>query len=80
MVKAVMAGANASMLAAVLIEHGPQIAASILQQFERWLNDHDYKSVQQMLGSMSQKAVAEPAAYERANYMKVLQSLDDHIL
>jgi dihydroorotate dehydrogenase (fumarate) len=80
MVKAVMAGASVSMLAAVLIEHGPQIAGSILQQFERWLNDHEYASVEQMLGSMSQKSVAEPAAYERANYMKVLQSLDNHIL
>ena len=80
MVKAAMAGANISMAAAVLIEHGPQVAAGILQHFERWLNDHEYESVREMIGSMSQKAVAEPAAFERANYMKILQSLDDHIL
>lgn len=80
MIKAAMAGANVSMSAAVLIEHGPQVAASMLQHFERWLNDHEYESVSQMIGSMSQKAVAQPAAFERANYMKILQSLDDHIL
>jgi dihydroorotate dehydrogenase (fumarate) len=80
MIKATMAGAKANMLAAVLIEHGPQVASSILQTYERWLNDHDYESVDQMLGSMSQKSIAEPAAFERANYMKILQSLDDNIV
>ncbi|MBI9051506.1 MAG: dihydroorotate dehydrogenase-like protein [Anaerolineaceae bacterium] len=80
LVKAVMAGANVGAVAAVLIERGPQYAATILQQFERWLSDHEYDSVSMMLGAMSQKAVAEPAAFERANYMKILQSLDDSIL
>ena len=39
-----------------------------------WMNEHEYESIVQMQGSMSQKNVAEPAAFERANYMKVLQS------
>jgi dihydroorotate dehydrogenase (fumarate) len=77
LVKASMAGASVSMLAAALIERGPQYAATVLQQYELWLNDHEYNSVQTMLGSMSQKSVAEPAAFERANYMKILQSLDE---
>ena len=41
---------------------------------ERWLEEHEYESVRQACGSMSQRNVAEPAAFERANYMKVLQS------
>jgi dihydroorotate dehydrogenase (fumarate) len=80
LVKALMAGANVGMSAAALIERGPQYAATILQQFERWLNDHEYESVESMIGIMSQKSVVHPAAFERANYMKVLQSLDDSIL
>jgi dihydroorotate dehydrogenase (fumarate) len=41
---------------------------------ERWMKEHEYESVQQMQGSLSQRHVAEPAAFERANYMKVLDS------
>ena len=40
----------------------------------QWLEEHEYESVAQLQGSMSQQNVAEPAAFERANYMKVLQS------
>ena len=40
----------------------------------RWMDEHEYKSVDQMKGSLSQRNVAEPAAFERANYMKTLQS------
>jgi dihydroorotate dehydrogenase (fumarate) len=39
-----------------------------------WLTEHEYESVTQMIGAMSQKHCAEPAAFERANYMKMLQS------
>jgi dihydroorotate dehydrogenase (fumarate) len=39
-----------------------------------WMNDNEYESITQMQGSMSQKSVADPAAFERANYMKVLGS------
>ena len=41
--------------------------------------EHEYASIRQMQGSMSQKSVAEPAAFERANYMKALQSYDDRM-
>jgi dihydroorotate dehydrogenase (fumarate) len=43
---------------------------------ENWMLEHEYISVGQMKGSMSQKSVADPAAFERANYMKALQSFD----
>ena len=41
-----------------------------------WLEAHEYPSIEKMKGSMSQKSVAEPAAFERANYMKALNQFD----
>jgi len=73
-VKAVMAGANVTMMASELLQKGVGRAAEIQAGLENWLAEHEYESIQQMRGSMSQKAVAEPAAFERANYMKVLSS------
>ena len=46
----------------------------ILREMEIWMDEHEYESVAQMIGSMSQKHCAEPAAFERANYMKILDS------
>jgi dihydroorotate dehydrogenase (fumarate) len=79
LIKAVMAGANAAMTASALIEHGPAHAGKILKEAGEWMDEHEYASVRQMLGSMSQKSVAEPAAFERANYMKALRTFDDRM-
>jgi dihydroorotate dehydrogenase (fumarate) len=46
----------------------------ILNDLVNWMEEYEYESVRQMQGSMSQKHVADPAAFERANYMRVLQS------
>jgi dihydroorotate dehydrogenase (fumarate) len=46
----------------------------VLTDLRRWMEEHEYESIRQMLGSMSQQHVAEPAAFERANYLKVLRS------
>jgi len=73
-VKAMMAGARVAMLASELLAHGPPRLGEILIELERWMAEHEYESIAQMQGSMSQRAVAEPAAFERANYMKVLNS------
>jgi dihydroorotate dehydrogenase (fumarate) len=73
-VKAVMAGASVTMMASELLQKGVGRAAEIQAGLENWMMEHEYASIQQMRGSMSQKAVAEPAAFERANYMKVLNS------
>jgi len=73
-IKAVMAGANVTMMASELLQKGIGRAAEIQAGLENWMTEHEYASIQQMRGSMSQKAVAEPAAFERANYMKVLSS------
>jgi dihydroorotate dehydrogenase (fumarate) len=73
-VKAVMAGANVAMMASELLQNGVGRVAEIQAGLESWLVEHEYDSIQQMRGSMSQKAVGEPGAFERANYMKVLSS------
>jgi dihydroorotate dehydrogenase (fumarate) len=58
----------------VLLRKGPGQLAVILQEVRDWLTSHEYESVEQMKGSMSQRSVANPAAFERANYMKTLNS------
>jgi dihydroorotate dehydrogenase (fumarate) len=70
--KLLMAGADITMLCSVLLQHGPGTIAEILKNLNRWMLEHEYVSVQQMRGSMSQKSVADPSAFERANYMKAL--------
>ncbi|MBN1286089.1 MAG: dihydroorotate dehydrogenase-like protein [Anaerolineae bacterium] len=72
--KGLMAGANVTMMASVLLHMGVEHVGVILREMEEWMEANEYESVKQMQGSMSQKNVAEPSAFERANYMKVLQS------
>lgn len=72
--KAMMAGAKVAMMASTLLYNGEQYAGPLLSQLEHWMKEHEYESIQQMQGSMSQRSVKEPAAFERANYMKVLNS------
>jgi len=75
--KAMMAGAKVAMTASNLLHNGEQVVGQILNDLEAWMREREYKSIQQMQGSMSQKSVKEPAAFERANYMKVLGSFRD---
>jgi dihydroorotate dehydrogenase (fumarate) len=73
--KAMMAGAQVAMIASELLWDGsPQRVKDILNQTRIWMEEHGYVSIRQMQGSMSQKSVSNPAAFERANYMKVLNS------
>ena len=72
-----MAGAKVAMMASTLLNNGEQVISSMLNELGSWMESHEYKSIQQMQGSMSQKSVKEPAAFERANYMKVLGSFRD---
>jgi len=73
-VKAVMAGASVTMVASEFLQKGVGRASALLGDLTSWLEAHEYASINQMKGSMSQQAVAEPAAFERANYMMVLSS------
>ena len=72
MVKAVMAGASVVMTASELIANGIGRAEDMLKEFSDWVTWHNYESVNQIRGVLSQKSVAVPAAFERANYMKAL--------
>jgi dihydroorotate dehydrogenase (fumarate) len=72
--KAVMAGANVAMMASELLANGVGRIRVILDEMRQWMEEYEYQSVSQMRGSMSQRHVSEPAAFERANYMKTLHS------
>jgi dihydroorotate dehydrogenase (fumarate) len=78
--KSVMAGASGTMLASSLLTHGTKHVTEILTDMQMWMETFEYQSIQQMKGSMSQRAVAEPAAFERANYMKALASFDSRLI
>lgn len=75
--KAMMSGAKVAMMASHLLHNGEQVIPSLLDEMQEWMDQREYESIQQMQGSMSQKFVKEPAAFERANYMKVLGSFRD---
>lgn len=73
-IKAVMAGASVTMIASEFLKNGIGRAPEILAEVHDWLEQREYESINQMKGSMSQQAVAEPDSFERANYMMVLGS------
>lgn len=77
--KAMMAGASVAMLTSELLANGIYRLTEILADLRAWMVEHEYESIAQMRGSMSQRAVAEPAAFERANYMKALNSFDNRL-
>ena len=71
-IKSMMAGANVAMMTSALLKHGIDHIKGILHGMEYWMDSHEYESIKQMQGSMSHRKCSEPAAFERANYMKVL--------
>lgn len=73
-IKSMMAGARVAMMTSALLRNGIGHIASMLEGIKAWMEKYEYASIRQMQGSMSQKSVAEPAAFVRANYMKVLSS------
>jgi dihydroorotate dehydrogenase (fumarate) len=72
--KSMMAGAQVAMVASELLQNGPERLASMVEEMRAWMQEHEYESVAQMRGSMSQRKVADPGVFERANYMRVLQA------
>jgi len=73
-IKMIMVGADVTMVCATLLRNGPGRVKELLKGVKEWMMEHEYESVDQMKGSMSQVACADPAAFERANYMKALQT------
>jgi dihydroorotate dehydrogenase (fumarate) len=72
--KALMAGAKVAMMASELLQNGIKRLGQILVELVRWMQEREYESVRQMIGSLSQQHASEPAAFERANYMKMLDA------
>jgi dihydroorotate dehydrogenase (fumarate) len=73
-IKSVMAGARVAMMASALLKNGIDYLDSVREDLVHWMEEHEYSSIGQMCGSMSQRNVPDPTAFERANYMKVLSS------
>ncbi|MDX9722104.1 MAG: dihydroorotate dehydrogenase-like protein [Myxococcota bacterium] len=73
-VKSVMAGASVAMMTSALLSRGIDHLATVRAGFDKWAENHEYESVAQMRGAMSQKNVADPTAFERATYIKVLNA------
>jgi len=73
-IKAIMVGADAVQLVSVLLQHGPEQLALLRQQLERWMGEREYDSVSQMRGSMNLGRCPDPAAFERGNYIRLLQT------
>jgi dihydroorotate dehydrogenase (fumarate) len=74
LLKSMMAGAKVAMSTSCLLRYGIEYAGQIIQDLKEWMEEHEYESIQQMQGSMSVRSATNAAAFERANYMKVLSS------
>jgi len=72
--KMLMAGADVTMLCSVLIRHGVQQIGVIERELVAWMEEHEYDSVTQLKGSLSQKNCADPATFERAQYMRAIST------
>ena len=72
--KAMMAGARVAMMTSALLRNGVGHLRTLPASLVAWMEEHEYSSIRQMQGSMSYRSIANPAAFERANYMKVLSS------
>jgi len=72
--KAMMVGARVAMMTSALLTHGIGHLNTVRADLLTWMEQHEYESIRQMQGSMSHRSVANPAAFERGNYMKVLSS------
>jgi len=73
-IKALLAGADAVYLCSVLLNKGPEYCAELLKQLNHWLTEHEYESIKQMQGSVSQFCAIDPASYEHSNYRDVIKS------
>jgi len=69
-----MSGAHAVQMVSALLQNGPEYLRTVRELLIRWMEQHEYASLAQMQASMSLARCPDPRAYERANYMHILQS------
>jgi len=72
--KSVMAGAQVAMMTSALLISGISHLKTVQENLIRWMEEHEYQSIRQMRGSLSRRAVPDPSAFERGNYIKTLSS------
>jgi dihydroorotate dehydrogenase (fumarate) len=72
--KMLMVGADVTCLCSVLMRHGVKQIAVVEGEMRTWMEQHEYESVQQLKGSLSQRKCDDPSAYERAQYMRAISS------
>jgi dihydroorotate dehydrogenase (fumarate) len=73
-IKAILTGAHAVQLVSVLLRHGPHVLDTILEGIRLWMTTHGYKSIEEFRGRLNHTRSPDPAAFERANYIRVLRS------
>jgi dihydroorotate dehydrogenase (fumarate) len=74
-VKLLMVGANVTMMCSSLMRHGINHLRHVERELREWMEEHEYESVAQMQGSMSQLRCADPGAFERAQYMRAVKGM-----
>ena len=72
-IKGIMAGADTLQIVSLLLRQGPQALVSMVADFTAWMQEHDYNDISEMRGCLSHRNSPDPAAFERANYLRVLQ-------
>lgn len=74
-IKALLAGAHAVQIVSVLVKEGPRVLTQLLMGMRRWMEERDFEDINKLRGALNLKRCPNPAAHERANYIKVLQSV-----
>jgi len=77
-IKALLAGAQVTMMTSALLHHGPEHLTEVEAELRAWIDEREYASVDQLRGSVSQRAIANPEAFERANYIRELTTYSSH--
>ncbi len=75
-IKLIMAGADVTMMCSALLRHGIPHLHEVEKGVRQWMEEHEYESIRQMRGSMSQLRCADPTAFERAQYMRAVKSAE----
>jgi dihydroorotate dehydrogenase (fumarate) len=72
--KAILAGANAVQVVSLLLRHGPHLLAVLVRDLQLWMNEHGYDGIEKFRGLMNLRRCPDASAYERANYIRTIQS------
>jgi dihydroorotate dehydrogenase (fumarate) len=78
--KVLLVGADVAMMASALLARGPRALSRVQRGILEWMEEREYESIRQLKGSLSRRAVSDPGAYERSNYVKTLRSFSSSAL